>query len=98
MKRTPLYEKHLALGAKMAPFGGYEMPIQYKSIIFEHNATRQAATVFDTCHMGEFSFRGPTALVDLERILSCPVGSIKAGQCRYGFICNCDNLNILEGF
>jgi aminomethyltransferase len=88
MKRTPLYGKHLAIGAKMAPFGGYEMPIQYKSIIFEHNATRQAATVFDTCHMGEFSFRGPAALADLERIISCPVGSMKIGQCRYGFICN----------
>lgn len=88
MKRTPLYEKHLSLGAKMALFGGYEMPIRYQSIIFEHDAARQAASIFDTCHMGEFSFRGPAALGDLERIISCPVGSMKIGQCRYGFICN----------
>jgi len=73
----------------MAPFGGYEMPIQYKKgIIFEHTATRQAATVFDTCHMGEFSITGPTALADLEKVLSCQVHSLKIGQCRYGFICN----------
>lgn len=88
MKKTFLHEKHIALGAKMAPFGGYEMPIQYKSIIFEHNATRQKATVFDTCHMGEFVFKGARALEDLELILSCPVASIKVGQCRYGYICN----------
>jgi aminomethyltransferase len=88
MKKTPFYEKHLELGAKMAPFGGYEMPIQYKSIIFEHTATRQGATLFDTCHMGEFSFRGSDAVSDLERILSCSVASITPGQCKYGFICN----------
>ena len=88
MKKTPFYEKHLALGAKMAPFGGYEMPIRYKSIITEHNATRQGATLFDTCHMGEFSIRGPEAVDDLERILSCPVEAMVPGQCRYGFICN----------
>jgi aminomethyltransferase len=88
IKRTPLYDKHIALGARMAPFGGYEMPIQYKGIILEHNATRQGATIFDTCHMGEFSFNGPGALADLERIVSCPVATIKIGQCRYGYLCN----------
>ncbi len=88
MKKTPFYEKHVALGAKMAPFGGYEMPIQYKGIIAEHTATRQGATLFDTCHMGEFQFRGPDVVEDLERIVSCPVETIAIGQCRYGFICN----------
>jgi aminomethyltransferase len=88
MKKTILYDRHIALGAKMAPFGGYEMPIQYSGIIKEHTATREAVTIFDTCHMGEFRFEGPTALGDLENILSCPVVSIKIGQCRYGFICN----------
>jgi aminomethyltransferase len=88
IKKTPLYEKHLALNARMAPFGGYIMPIQYKSIIDEHKATRSAATLFDTCHMGEFVFSGPDCVRDLERVLSCPVASMEIGQCRYGFLCN----------
>ncbi len=88
MKRTILYERHLALGAKMAPFGGYEMPIQYSGIIAEHAATRTAATIFDTCHMGEFRITGGGAVEDLEKVLSCEVASIRAGQCRYGFITN----------
>jgi len=88
MKTTFLYETHIALGAKMAPFGGYEMPIQYEGIFAEHFATRKAATVFDTCHMGEFIISGATAAADLENILSCPVSTLRIGQCKYGFICN----------
>ena len=72
----------------MAPFGGYCMPIQYSGIMNEHKATREAATIFDTCHMGEFRISGSNAVSDLETILSCPVAPIKTGQCRYGFICN----------
>jgi aminomethyltransferase len=88
LKRTILHERHLALGAKMAPFGGYEMPIQYSGIIREHAAVRRAAAVFDTCHMGEFRIRGPASVDDLEKALSCEVASITVGQCRYGFITN----------
>ncbi len=88
MKKTPLYEKHIVLGARMAPFGGYIMPIQYRSILHEHERTRHGATVFDTCHMGEFSIHGQAAAADLERILSCPVASLTTGRCRYGLICN----------
>ncbi|HUI91952.1 MAG TPA: glycine cleavage system aminomethyltransferase GcvT [Chitinivibrionales bacterium] len=88
MKKTFLYNAHLSLNAKIAPFGGYEMPIQYDGILAEHFATRNRATVFDTCHMGEFMITGANAAVDLERILSCPIASMKIGQCRYGFICN----------
>ncbi len=87
-RRTVLYDKHLSLGGKMAPFAGYLMPIQYQGIIAEHMATRTAATVFDTCHMGEFRIRGDKALADLENLLSCRVGTMETGQCRYGFICN----------
>ena len=57
LKRTPLYNLHLEMGAKMVPFGGYSMPLQYISIIDEHTATRIRATLFDTCHMGEFSIK-----------------------------------------
>jgi aminomethyltransferase len=87
-KKTILYESHISLGAKMAPFGGYEMPIQYEGIFAEHFATRQRSVIFDTCHMGEFSIYGETAAYDLDRIISCPVADLKPGQCRYGFICN----------
>jgi aminomethyltransferase len=72
----------------MAPFGGYDMPIQYEGIVKEHFYTRQNASLFDTCHMGEFRIEGKNACADLDRILSCKVSSIKPGQCKYGFICN----------
>ncbi len=88
MNQTPLYTAHLALGARMAPFGGFDMPIQYEGIVAEHTATRTSATVFDTCHMGEFMVSGPTALDDLERIITAPLGSMQIGQCRYGLFCN----------
>jgi len=88
MNKTILHAEHLALGAKMAPFGGFDMPIQYEGIIAEHKATRNAVTIFDTCHMGEFRFSGPQACADLEGIVSSPVGSMAVGQCRYGFLCN----------
>ncbi|MBN2188067.1 MAG: glycine cleavage system aminomethyltransferase GcvT [Chitinispirillaceae bacterium] len=88
MKKTILCDLHVALGAKMAPFGGYEMPIQYSGIIAEHRAARDAAVIFDTCHMGEFRITGENAAIDLETVLSCPVAALKIGQCRYGFLCN----------
>lgn len=88
MKETVLVHKHTAAGAKMSPFGGYLMPIQYEGIIKEHTAARTGAVVFDTCHMGEFLFSGPDVVTDLENILSCPVATLKQGCCRYGFICN----------
>jgi aminomethyltransferase len=88
MQKTFLYETHVSLGAKMAPFGGFLMPIQYEGIFAEHFCARKAAVVFDTCHMGEFLINGPMAVADLEKILSCPVSSMNPGQCRYGFICN----------
>ena len=57
MKRTALYEKHLALGARMVPFAGWEMPIQYNSIVLEHLSVRQEAGLFDVSHMGEIIIR-----------------------------------------
>ncbi len=64
------------------------MPMQYEGIIKEHEATRNASAIFDTCHMGEFLISGPESVSDLENLLSCAVASIKKGQCRYGFLCN----------
>lgn len=88
MKKTFLYPSHVSLGATMAPFGGFDMPIQYEGIIAEHFHTRESVTVFDTCHMGEFFVKGLKAAADLDGIVSCPVASMQIGQCRYGFICN----------
>lgn len=86
MKRTPLYAAHVALGAKMAPFGGWEMPIEYEGIVKEHVYTRTVATVFDICHMGEFELSGPTAESDLEHLLTQRVSTLAVGQCRYGYL------------
>ncbi|MDR0331054.1 MAG: glycine cleavage system aminomethyltransferase GcvT [Chitinispirillales bacterium] len=89
LKKTPLHAIHLSSGAKMAPFSGYDMPMQYGGgILAEHGAARGGAAIFDTCHMGEFAVRGAGAVSSLERALSCGVADLRAGACRYGFICN----------
>ena len=87
-KKTVLYDTHVSLGAKMAPFGGFIMPIQYSGIVKEHEATRTQATLFDTCHMGEFFLRGPNVLSDLEKLITCTLSTLENGQCRYGMLCN----------
>jgi len=87
-KKTILYDTHVTLGAKMAPFGGFIMPIQYTGIVKEHEATRTQATLFDTCHMGEFYLSGPNALADLEGLITCTISTLENGQCRYGMLCN----------
>ena len=84
--KTPLFESHVALGARMVPFAGWDMPIQYAGILAEHHHTRTACSVFDTCHMGEFELEGPSALSDLERLITCSVRTLRAGQCRYGYL------------
>lgn len=86
MKKTPLHDAHVALGARMGPFGGWDMPIQYEGILAEHEQTRRRASIFDTCHMGEFELKGPTAGADLERLLTQSVAGIRQGQCRYGYL------------
>jgi aminomethyltransferase len=88
VKKTVLYYTHRSLSAKMAPFGGFDLPIQYEGILKEHATTREHASIFDTCHMEEFRFSGSNACADLEKILTCSVSTMKVGQCRYGFICN----------
>jgi len=70
----------------MAPFGGYDMPIQYEGIIAEHNSTRSSVTMFDTCHMGRFVWHGPSAADDLSRLLTQDAHALEEGRCRYGFI------------
>ena len=86
LKRTVLYECHVAAEARMGPSGGYLMPIQYEGIVREHHSSRKFATIFDTCHMGEFRIEGEEAVSDLERLLTCHIASLETGQCRYGLI------------
>jgi aminomethyltransferase len=88
LRQTPLAGEHRALGARMAPFADWLMPIQYSGILDESRYCREAATLFDTCHMGEFHFRGDPVAGGLERIFSCRVETIPVGRGRYGFMLN----------
>jgi len=87
-KRTPLYESHRGLGARIVPFAGFEMPVQYTSILEEHAAVRNAAGLFDVSHMGEIHLSGPGAVASVERLVTCPVASLQTGRVRYGLLCN----------
>ncbi len=88
LQRTPLYPEHLQLGARMVPFAGYEMPIQYTGIVAEHRAVREAAGLFDLSHMGEFHFDGAAALAAVDRLVSSDIAGLEVGQARYGLLCN----------
>jgi aminomethyltransferase len=84
LKRTPLYALHATLGAKLVPFGGYEMPVQYRDgIAAEHRAVREAVGVFDISHMGEFEVTGPDRNAFVQRITCNDVGALKPGQAQY---------------
>lgn len=88
MNRTALYDWHVAHGGRMVDFAGWEMPIQYTSIIEEHNAVRQRVGLFDIAHMGRLIFAGLQAGELLDHLVSCDVAALKVGQVRYGLICN----------
>lgn len=85
---TPLNQQHRALGALMAPFGGWEMPIQYEGIIAEHRWCREQAALFDICHMGEFLFKGDIQASGLEDLFTFSVAAIPVGRSKYGFLLN----------
>lgn len=95
MKNTPLYEKHVEAGARMVPFSGWNMPVQYTGIINEHLHTRTMAGLFDICHMGEFILKGPSAEGDVDRLVTCRVDDMPEGRCRYGFLLN-ENGGIID--
>ncbi|MEG6502883.1 glycine cleavage system aminomethyltransferase GcvT, partial [Desulfovibrio sp. 1214_IL3152] len=84
--RTPLTSWHEGQGAKMAPFAGWLMPIQYEGILAEHLHTRKHAGIFDICHMGEFRIEGPGAAEALSRAVSHNLETLAPGKCRYGFL------------
>src|SRR5580700_10118581 len=85
--RTPLYELHSKLRARMTEFAGFEMPVSYSGIIEEHRAVRSAAGLFDLSHMGEFELRGPHALELLERALTNSAVRLAEGQAQYTLAC-----------
>jgi aminomethyltransferase len=89
LKRTPLYSTHVALGARMVPFGGWEMPVQYPSgVLAEHHAVRQAAGLFDIGHMGQLLFEGPDALEFLQWVTTNDVSHLEVGAAQYSLLCN----------
>ncbi|MEP7188085.1 MAG: glycine cleavage system aminomethyltransferase GcvT [Roseiflexaceae bacterium] len=90
LKRTPLYDHHVALGARVVEFGGWEMPVQYSGIVDEHNAVRNAAGLFDISHMGEFEVKGHDALTFLQHVATQDVATIGEGQSNYALLCRPD--------
>jgi aminomethyltransferase len=87
LKRTPLYDVHAALGAKIVPFAGFEMPVQYPTgITAEHKAVREKAGLFDVSHMGEFIVRGPQAVDFVSYVTTNDVAALKPGQAHYSTI------------
>jgi aminomethyltransferase len=87
LRRTPLFDRHVALGARMVEFGGWEMPVQYSGIVDEHNAVRGAAGLFDISHMGEVEVKGQDALAFLQHIATYDVAAIGEGLANYSLMC-----------
>jgi aminomethyltransferase len=88
LRRTPLYEEHVEAGAKLVPFAGWEMPVQYEGVIAEHRAVRTDAGVFDVSHMGELEVEGPKAEEFLQRVLSNDVARLAVGDAQYTLLTN----------
>jgi aminomethyltransferase len=86
--RTPLYERHVALGARMVPFAGWEMPVQYEGVIPEHRAVRGDCGIFDVSHMGRFEFEGPKVPAALQRLLSNDIDKVDVGGAQYTLLTN----------
>ena len=90
LRRTPLYDAHVAAGARLVPFAGWEMPVQYEGVGAEHLAVRSGCGVFDVSHMGEVETEGPGALALLQRLLSNDVAKLDVGGAQYSVLCRED--------
>src|SRR5437868_10948992 len=86
--RTPLFDRHVALGARLVPFAGWEMPVQYQGVIPEHLAVRKDCGVFDVSHMGELEVEGARARELLQALLSNDLDRIEAGKAQYTLLTN----------
>ncbi|PIR21105.1 MAG: glycine cleavage system protein T [Deltaproteobacteria bacterium CG11_big_fil_rev_8_21_14_0_20_47_16] len=87
-QKTPLYDAHVKLGARMVPFAGWDMPVQYAGVMAEHDAVRTNAGIFDVSHMGEFEFSGPDALACLQWLTPNDVAKLAVGHGQYSLLCN----------
>jgi len=94
-KKTPLYDEHARAGAKIIPFGGWLMPVQYTSIVEEHQAVRNAAGMFDISHMGQFLVDGEDAGTWLNSMLTNNIEKLDVGQGQYTFLLN-DRGGVIE--
>ncbi|MDX5438532.1 MAG: glycine cleavage system aminomethyltransferase GcvT, partial [Pontibacter sp.] len=88
LKKIALNDVHEALGAKMVPFAGYNMPVRYSSDIEEHKTVREAVGIFDVSHMGEFMLRGPKALDLIQRVTSNDAAKLADGKVQYSCLPN----------
>lgn len=88
LKKTPLYDTHRSLGAKLVDFAGYEMPVQYTNLIEEHNAVRNKCGLFDVSHMGEIMVTGTDALKAVDLLTTNDAGKLTDGKCQYTLLCN----------
>jgi aminomethyltransferase len=88
LRRTPLFDAHVALGARMVDFAGWEMPVQYQGPVEETRHTRTAVGLFDLCHMGRLELTGREAVAAADAVASCNVGKLPVGACKYGLLCN----------
>src|ERR687886_2217749 len=88
LQRTPLHDRHVALGARMVPFAGWEMPVQYAGVIQEHRAVRSDCGVFDVSHMGELEVEGPRAKELLQATLSNDLERLGDGDAQYTLLTN----------
>ncbi|MDG1656960.1 MAG: glycine cleavage system aminomethyltransferase GcvT, partial [Crocinitomicaceae bacterium] len=88
MKDITLNDKHVALGGKMIPFAGYNMPVQYEGVSIEHETVRNTVGVFDVSHMGEFFITGPTALDLIQKVTSNDASALTDGRAQYSCMPN----------
>lgn len=88
LNRTPLYDNHVKLGARIVPFAGWEMPVQYAGIIAEHKAVRSASGIFDVSHMGRLWLLGQDALAFAQHVLTADISRIAMGRAKYSLMCN----------
>src|SRR3954471_19947536 len=90
LRRTPLHDRHVAAGARLVPFAGWEMPVQYQSVSSEHLAVRTSCGVFDVSHMGEIETIGPDATRLLQRLVTNDVEKVADGGAQYALLCRED--------